>query len=235
MMQIAAMTDVGHHRRRNEDALAVRENVGLLLVADGMGGHPSGDVASEVAIDAALEALGPPEDEHGGDDPMRWLADAARAAHDAVLRDIREHPEHTGMGTTLVLAHVDETAGLISVAHVGDSRAYLLEDGEFRRLTQDHVTSSIFGGRSLTQAVGVDGSVRPEVVEVEAGPRARLLLCTDGLTDEVDERRMAQLAGEGPVKQAARSLIDAALAAGGHDNVTVILAELEPVPAQADA
>jgi len=122
------------------------------------------------------------------------------------------------MGTTLVLAVVSDASA--RVLHVGDSRAYLLDpDGAARPLTRDHGMHGY-----LTQALGLDREIEPDVAEVDCPAGARLLLCTDGLTNMVDDAGIAELLGRGGVQEACDSLIDAALAAGGVDNVTVVVA-----------
>lgn len=224
-MRVAATTDVGRQRDRNEDAHLVDLERGLLVVADGMGGHPAGDVASSLAVGRTDRDLDMVEDDaHTG--RMRAIGAAVRAAHMEVRSAAAEDPDKEGMGTTLVVAHVDEAERLLTLANVGDSRAYLLRDGKARQLTTDDIWSGVFG-RTLTQAVGASDAVEPEVIEVELEPGDRILLCTDGLTDELDGERIGALMAAADLDEAGRALVDAALAAGGHDNVTVVLAEIE--------
>lgn len=207
-MQVAYRTEVGHVRARNEDAVLARPERGVLAVADGLGGHPAGDVASLTAV-RSLDAA-PLSNGSGTEDVLA----AVRAAHEAVLQ-AAEEPDRAGMGTTLVLAVVGESAARI--AHVGDSRAYLLDPGgHLRAVTRDHGMHGY-----LTQALGLDREVHPDVVEVDCPPGSRLLLCTDGLTNMVDDGALATLLGRGDAQQACDSLVDAALEAGGVDNVTV--------------
>ena len=224
-MRVAATTDVGRQRDRNEDAHLVDPERGLLVVADGMGGHPAGDVASSLAVDRTERDLDPVDDDaHTG--RMRAIGAAVRAAHTEVRSAAAEDPDKEGMGTTLVIAHVDEAERLLTLANVGDSRAYLLRDGKPRQLTTDDSWSGVLG-RTLTQAIGASEAVEPEVIEVELEPGDRILLCTDGLTDELDEQRIGELMSVADLDDAGRALVDAALDAGGHDNVTVVLAEIE--------
>lgn len=227
-MRVTASTDVGRLRERNEDSHLVDLERGLLVVADGMGGHPAGDVASSLAVDSTDRDLGDletgPESENGW---MRAVRSAVRAAHDEVRSAAADDPDKAGMGTTLVIAHVDESERLLTLGNVGDSRAYLLRDGRARQLTTDDVRRGMHG-RTLTQAVGTSDEVEPEVIEVDVQPGDRLLLCTDGLTDELSEERIGALMGCPDLDEAGEALVDAALEAGGHDNVTVVLAEIEP-------
>lgn len=209
-MQVAYRTEVGHVRTRNEDAVLARPERGVLAVADGLGGHPAGDVASLTAVRRIdeLDLTG----ESGADE----LVAAAAEAHRAVL-EAGQHPDRHGMGTTLVLAAV--TDGAARVVHVGDSRAYLLPPGGgLRPLTEDHGMHGY-----LTQALGLDRDVRPDVAEVDCPPGTRLLLCTDGLTNMVDDEGIAEMLGHDDPQKACDALVEAALDAGGVDNVTVVV------------
>ena len=210
-MDVAYRTEVGHVRSRNEDALLARPERGLLAVADGLGGHPAGDVASLTAlssIDGSDLSADSTEDD---------LRTAAGKAHQAVLDAAQEQPGRTGMGTTLVLATLRDGSAL--VLHVGDSRAYLLgADGGLAALTEDHGMHGY-----LTQALGLDREVEPDVAEVPCPPESRLLLCTDGLTNMVDDDGLARLLGQGSAQEACDALVEAALDAGGIDNVTVVV------------
>ncbi len=209
-MQVAYRTEVGHVRTRNEDAVLARPERGLLAVADGMGGHPAGDLASLTAVRALDAAALTPES--GPDD----LREAARAAHRAVQAEGQE-PDRYGMGTTLVLAVIGGTSA--RVLHVGDSRAYLLDpDRRLAAVTRDHGMHGY-----LTQALGLDRDIEPDVAEVDCPPGSRLLLCTDGLTNMVEDREIAQLLGTGDEHRACDALVDAALEHGGVDNVTVVV------------
>jgi protein phosphatase len=209
-MQVAYRTEVGSVRSRNEDALLSRPERGLFAVADGLGGHPAGDVASMTAI-SSLDQAGLTADSTEDD-----LRVAAKAAHEAV-RAAAEEPGRAGMGTTLVLAAVTDDRA--RVLHVGDSRAYLLEsEGELRALTRDHGM-----GGFLTQALGLDREIHPDVADVECPPGSRLLLCSDGLTNMVEDDRLATLLGTGDAEAACDALVDDALANGGIDNVSVVV------------
>lgn len=210
-MQVAYRTEVGHVRQRNEDALLARPERGILAVADGLGGHPAGDLASLTAVQALDEA--PLTAAASADD----LVAATRDAHNAVLAVAEEEPGRLGMGTTVVLAVID--AGRARIVHVGDSRAYLLStDGELHAVTRDHGMHGY-----LTQALGLDRDVEPDVAEVLCEPGSRLLLCTDGLTNMVDDDKLAELLGQGDAQQACDALVQTALDNGGVDNVTVVV------------
>jgi PPM family protein phosphatase len=217
-MQVASRTEVGHVRRRNEDSLFVDESIGVVAVADGLGGHPCGDLASQTAVASLRESLaGGPAD---GADTGEWLTAALLVAHRAVVTEAGDDPDREGMATTVVLAAVDD--GQATIAHVGDSRAYLLSDGALQALTRDHGI-----GGYITQALGLDRLVAPDLARISdltAGDR--LLLCTDGLTNMMDDKGIALLLGKGDHTEATDALVEAALANGGIDNVTVIVVEV---------
>ena len=210
-MDVAYRTEVGHVRSRNEDALLARPERGVLAVADGLGGHPAGDVASLTAL-SSVDGSGLGAD--ASEDDLRAVA---AAAHQAVLDAAAAEPGRTGMGTTLVLAAVQDASAL--VLHVGDSRAYqLVPEGGLSAITEDHGLHGY-----LTQALGLDREIAPDVARVACPPGTRLLLCTDGLTNMVDDAAVAELLGRGSARDACDALVEAALDAGGVDNVTVVV------------
>jgi PPM family protein phosphatase len=236
---IGAATDVGRVREGNEDAYLVDDAMGLVAVADGMGGHRAGEVASATALEALRAAV-------GAGRPLREaIEDANEAVHTKSLTDASLH----GMGTTLTAGTL-AAGGTLIVGHVGDSRAYLLHDGELRRLTTDHslVEELVRDGRltadeaavhplrsRITRALGVDPSVEVDVYPVELTPGDRLLLCSDGLTGMVQADDIAAaLRRELDPTRAATALVDAANAAGGEDNITVVIvAVTDEAPARA--
>jgi serine/threonine protein phosphatase PrpC len=216
-MKVAARTEVGHVRRRNEDALLVEESAGVVAVADGLGGHPSGDVASRAAVVSLQQTCS--STRPAGEQLGKWVTDALLTAHQAVLDEAGDDPERAGMATTAVLAVVGDTD--LWIGHVGDSRGYLLSaGGRLQALTRDHGM-----GGYITQALGLERDVVPDVAHVDVSSGDRLLLCTDGLTNMVDEPRIAALLGDNDVQAATDGLVEAALANGGVDNVTVIVVE----------
>jgi serine/threonine protein phosphatase PrpC len=216
-MQVASRTEVGHVRRRNEDSLLVEESTGVVAVADGLGGHPCGDLASQTAVASIRDSLagGLPAAADAGD----WLTSALFVAHQAVLTEAGDDPDRAGMATTVVVAVVGDEQ--TTVVHVGDSRAYLMTDGDLRPLTRDHGL-----GGYITQALGLDRSMVPDVTDVERVAGDRLLLCTDGLTNMVDDKGIAVLLAKGDPTEATGALVDAALGNGGIDNVTVIVVDV---------
>jgi len=210
-MQVAARTEVGHVRARNEDALLVAGEDGLVAVFDGLGGHPAGDVASATAAaslrDSGLGTASTAED----------LVAALQAAHDAVGAAADGDPGRTGMATTAVVATL--AGGTALVAHVGDSRAYLRDgDGRLEQVTRDHGM-----GGYITQALGLDRGVDPDGVGLATPPASRLRLCSDGLSNMVDAVDIGALLGAGDATAACDALVEAALDRGGIDNVTVVV------------
>ena len=228
----AGLSDVGLVRPGNEDAWVARPP--LFAVADGLGGHQAGEIASRIAMDT-LEEQAP----RGAD--VAALEAAVRAANSAVIEAARDGKGRTGMGTTLTAVVVD---GLrLAFAHVGDSRAYLLHEGALKRVTEDHsmVADMIRQGtlteeesryhpnRSvITRALGTDPGVVPDAFDIRAEPGDRLLLSTDGLHGQVSDVEIADIlrSSQTPA-EAARALVDAANGAGGGDNVTVVVVDID--------
>jgi serine/threonine protein phosphatase PrpC len=225
---IGAATDVGRVREGNEDAYLVDDAMGLVAVADGMGGHRAGEVASATALEALRAAI----------TSGRPLRESIQDANEAVFRKSLTDNSLRGMGTTLTAGTL-ASGGTLLVGHVGDSRAYLLHDGELKQVTVDHslVEELVREGRLtadeaavhpqrsiITRALGVDASVDVDVYPVELAPGDRLLLCSDGLTGMVQADEIAAtLRREDDPTRAATQLVDAANAAGGEDNITVVV------------
>ncbi len=225
---MGAATDVGRVRDGNEDAYLVDDAMGLVAVADGMGGHRGGEVASATALEALRAAI----------TSGRPLRESIEDANQAVFTKSLTDTNLRGMGTTLTAGTL-VAGGTILVGHVGDSTAYLLHEGELRQVTDDHslVEELVREGRLtadeaavhpqrsiITRALGVDASVQVDVYPVELAPGDRLLLCSDGLTGMVQPDEIAAtLRREDDPNRAAAQLIDAANQAGGEDNITVVV------------
>jgi serine/threonine protein phosphatase PrpC len=234
--QAAAHTSTGRVRRGNEDAFGFRPERGIFVVCDGMGGAAGGEVASRLAVDTVLETIS----NRLSNEPAREaLRQAVAEANDAVHRRADADPGLFGMGTTLVALLLPDGEKTALVAHAGDSRAYLFRNGRLSRCTNDHslvheqmrigAMTAEEAERSplrsvITRAIGTQPSVTPDLDEIQTAPEDLFLLCTDGLTRELEEDRIAQiLAAEPDLDHAARQLIDAANNAGGRDNVTCLL------------
>ncbi|HVS28187.1 MAG TPA: Stp1/IreP family PP2C-type Ser/Thr phosphatase [Solirubrobacteraceae bacterium] len=234
-----ARSETGRVRRANEDSLFAREPV--FVVADGMGGARAGEVASKLAVDTFEPGLG---DEGTPEDRLEAAAHAANAR---IHELARSDQQRAGMGTTLTAVYVDESS--VALAHVGDSRAYLMRDSKLQRLTHDHslveelkrkgqlteAEAAEHPQRSIiTRALGPEAEVEVDRATVQARDRDIFLLCSDGLTGMVSEEDIANLiTGSESLEQAGHKLIDAANAAGGRDNVSVVLFRVEDVPSSA--
>lgn len=220
-------TDIGRARERNEDSYLAQEP--LFAVADGMGGHRAGDVASALALQT-LQDIAASGDWDG-------LVDQVRKANRVVFDRSTGDRSLSGMGTTLTAALIGDSA--VRLVHVGDSRAYLVRDGELRMLTEDHtlvqrmvregkISAEEAGNHPqrsiLTRALGVEEDVPVDEVSVEPRSGDRILLCTDGLTGMMRDASIAEILQNTPDPQeAAEKLVNAANRAGGLDNITVLI------------
>jgi serine/threonine protein phosphatase PrpC len=238
-IEAAAHSHPGRQRRHNEDAFGVHLDLGLFVVADGMGGHAGGEVASRLAVTAVAEHLqrATHRPATGSSRAGDLLAAAVRHANHTVLHAARTRTEERDMGTTIacVLARGDRAA----VAHVGDSRVYRYRDGQLEMLTDDHSLlaeclrsgyltkerASAFPYRHfVTRSLGGDENVEADVRLIQPLPGDVMLICSDGLTGVVDEEEIAAILAEEPcLDDAVRRLVDLANEAGGPDNVTVVL------------
>jgi PPM family protein phosphatase len=223
----------GRKRRHNEDAYVLQPP--LFAIADGMGGAKAGEVASGLAAAAVQES---DEDEASGEARVAALiAEANRR----VFRRANEDREASGMGTTMTVALVEDDR--VAIGHVGDSRAYLIRDGELEQLTDDHslVAELVRSGKLtpeeaeshpqrsvITRAVGTEADVDVDTFSVVASPGDLFLLCSDGLTDMVDGGTILEAIEEhrDDLKKAAKALVNAANRVGGEDNITVIFFEV---------
>lgn len=234
-----AATDTGQVRDGNEDSYLVDRRLELFAIADGMGGHRAGEVASATALEGLQAAVG----------SGISVADAVGRANTAVWDKASGDTSLAGMGTTLTAAWSDGTT--MTVAHVGDSRAYLLRGDTLQRVTVDHslVEELIRDGKLteeqaavhpqrsiITRALGVDSSVDVDVYSLVLQPNDRVMLCSDGLTSMVRANGIAEILGrESDPTAAANALVDAANEAGGDDNITVVVLDaiadgIDPLP-----
>lgn len=238
MLRVAehyAATDTGLLRSANEDSLLSRSP--LFVVADGMGGAQAGEVASRLAV----ETFGQESEDFS--DPVASLVAQAHAANSRIYELAHDDASYAGMGTTVTAVYVG--AQEVTIAHVGDSRAYCLRDGELLRLTDDHslVDELIRQGRLtpeeaeehpqrsiITRALGPEASVEVDTRSFKARGEDVYMLCSDGLTSMLGEARLEQiLVAHRKLSEAGEALIEAANAAGGRDNITVVLLRLEEV------
>jgi serine/threonine protein phosphatase PrpC len=235
-----AKTDTGRQRRENEDCAFARAPV--FVVADGMGGAQAGEVAARIAVDAFAHGL--PD----SGSPEERLASRVQEANHRIWEQSRSRSEQAGMGTTLTAAYLDDSE--LAIAHVGDSRAYLFRDGSLTRLTQDHslVDELVRRGKLtaeqaaehpqrsiITRALGAEPTVEVDTWTYPVRAGDVILLCSDGLTSMVAEERLEEiLRSSSDLKLAAQQLIDEANAAGGRDNITVVLSRIEDAAAGHD-
>jgi PPM family protein phosphatase len=227
-VEAGVRSDVGRMRQRNEDAYLVKDS--LFVVADGIGGHRGGDVASALALET-IESVAPEET------TLEALVEDIKRANQAVLERGEADRDLRGMGTTITAVLVDDARA--HVAHVGDSRAYLLREGTLQQLTEDHtlVQRMVREGRLtqeeaahhpqrsvLTRALGVEGEIPVDELSLDVHAGDRFLLCTDGLSAMIERGRIEKILQREKDPQAAcDKLIDAANRAGGDDNITVIV------------
>ena len=245
----AGMTDVGCVRKHNEDNLIMAPELGLFIVADGLGGHAAGEVASEIVVNTMGKFVGETVEQERTwpvdyDADLSYNANRLKAAvglaDRAIADDIRVNPERETMGSTVVSLIVGE--GKATFAHVGDSRAYLLDPEGIRQITKDHswVAEQVANGiltasearvhpfrNVITQALGNGGELAVDLQEIELSESERLLLCSDGLSGMVPDQQIWEIVNQASSFQVAvEGLIAAAKAAGGEDNITAILVGL---------
>jgi protein phosphatase len=241
-LRTALLTDVGRVRQNNEDAIEEDRERGLVVLADGMGGYQAGEVASRLAVSTILDAM-----RKGGDRRPRTAAaalrDAVEQANRVILDAAGNHPQYSGMGTTVVACLADGERFVI--AWVGDSRLYRLRGGALMQLTRDHSlvqelvdhghytleqAQQLMSKNIVTRALGVEAQVQVDVVETDGQKGDLLLLCSDGLSDMLDDaslRTILKRTADDP-DTTARALIDQANARGGKDNISVILVHVRP-------
>ncbi len=233
---VSALSDVGCVRTNNEDAFGYDEMLGIYVVCDGMGGMASGEVASAHAVAAVVNSYA--ESAASGAPVSTRLLAALNAAN----QDVWEHaqiPEHRGMGTTAIAAALEGEK--LILGNVGDSRAYIIQDGQCGQLTVDHSyinelirngtltvesaqTADLKGMESvITRAVGVAPEVQPDFYSIDLKPGTSVLLATDGLTRYLSQEEIADLLGATPFESVCASLIEVAKQRGGVDNITCLL------------
>jgi PPM family protein phosphatase len=243
-LQYAAISDVGRVRKDNQDSGYA--GPWLLTVCDGVGGAARGDLASSTAIGQLRRLDQPPEDDHAEKRRLELVAGALHRASDKIGDLVDEEPSLSGTSTTATVALFDGER--LAMGHIGDSRAYLFRDHEISQLTSDHtfVQSLIDEGRIseddarthphrnlILKALDGVHEVDPDLFTVELAAGDRILLCSDGATGSLDDRRLTDILSTGSPDFAAVELVRASLEAGSTDNVTCIVADV--VPAEADA
>lgn len=240
------LTDVGQVRSHNEDSILLEPGLHLYAVADGMGGHKGGEFASKICLDTlkdylirAAQGQAPlvGQADSAYSDAANLLGSAVRFANRAVFEAASAKPEWRGMGTTIVALTVTDST--VAIAHVGDSRAYLLRNGHFEQVTQDHSwieeqvraglmsrDEALFakGRNVLTRAIGQEATVKVDLDELGLQAGDALLLCSDGLYGMVaDEEIAALISAAASPEEACRELVACANGRGGRDNISVVL------------
>ena len=237
----AAHTDVGLRRQNNEDSLFVDSDAGLFIVADGMGGHAAGEVASKIAVQTLAGQLGGLASGASDENVRTAMRSAIVEAGRIIYTQSHQVSEQAGMGTTVTALYLTGD-GRYVVGHIGDSRAYLLRDGRLERLTRDHslvqeqldqglLTSERARGHPLnhilTRALGTVKHVSPDVYSGAYAAGDIYLLASDGLTDMLAESEIQEILSEaGSLEPGLAALIENANAAGGLDNITAVAAEI---------
>ena len=249
-MQIKAsgISDVGLKREGNEDSFSTEDSLGLYIVADGMGGHLAGEVASQIAVEMInksfrkwVEKEVPEEELFGSHDSSltlkgNYILSSIRLANRVVYEMAMEYDQYHGMGTTVVIVLVTPT--LIITANVGDSRIYKIKDGNIERLSRDHtiVSEQVEMGAMteeeaetsplkhiLTRNLGSAENVDPDIFEIEPSNNDRFILCSDGLTDLVtDEEILEMTQDEDDPEKLCSKFIEKVLKRGAHDNTTIV-------------
>ena len=243
-----ARTDVGPVRENNEDNMLLMHEEGLFIVADGMGGHAAGEVASEIAVHTIKEVLledqdpdetrlnRPLDEEESIRERLRY---AMNQASIRVRQEARINAAYRGMGTTLTVLLLEEDIAHFS--HVGDSRLYLYRGGNLRRLTRDHtvVQNEIDAGRIspelarivpnknvLTQSIGSHVTIDPDTATRHVEEEDVFMLCSDGLTDPLDDRALEEIFEKTPFADLVDELVQQAIDSGAEDNVTVVVVKV---------
>jgi PPM family protein phosphatase len=246
-IQVSSLTNPGRVRTHNEDTIGDDPDLGVVIVADGMGGYSSGEIASQIAVDNVLDELrrtlpdikpGELDQRLGYSAQTRAVRNAIVHANTAIYEAARKDPRHRGMGTTLVMAAFRDSQ--LTIANVGDSRMYRLREARLEQLTVDHTliqdlvdhgfynreeARGALNKNLVTRALGIEPSVAVDVREGLALPGDLYLLCSDGLNDMIDDEaiRLALCEHGHDLELASTSLIGAALNAGGKDNVSVVV------------
>ncbi|HEY3326780.1 MAG TPA: Stp1/IreP family PP2C-type Ser/Thr phosphatase [Novimethylophilus sp.] len=259
ILEVVRLSDVGLRREHNEDAVASEPEAGLVVLADGMGGYKAGEVASEIAVLTLVSSIrerlleqpaGKADEDSGLLRESLILRDAVHQANSAIYNVSQSQPQCAGMGTTLVAAVF--TDDRVCVGHIGDSRMYRLRGDTFTQLTEDHsllneqlksglITAEqakVSNNKNLvTRALGIDPEVELELHEYEVQPGDIYLLCSDGLSDLVEDEEIQLTLStlSANLELAAHQLVQMANDNGGKDNISVILARpLRPFPAKRD-
>lgn len=234
------LSDKGLKREGNQDSFLIDERLGLFIVADGVGGHQGGEVASALAVETVREVVGHPKASRFT--PKEVLYQAYEEASHRIYDRSSADSKLSGMGTTMVMGYIRENK--IFIANVGDSRCYLFRKPYIWQITEDHslINEQIrlgllteeqahktIGKNVITRSVGFERDVFPDVIEREISSGDIFLFCSDGLSGMVDDQLMCQIFSQNPIDKVTPKMIEHALANGGDDNVTVLVLQIQDV------
>lgn len=235
-VDVWCQTDVGLKRENNQDTFLLDPDLGLYIVADGMGGHSGGEVASALAAQTVKDTIQESFDKESGVDARELLIRAYKKASQRVHEESQRRPELSGMGTTMVVALIRDDN--VYIGNVGDSRAYLSTSEGYWQLTEDHslVNEEIRSGRIteaqaknyfaknvITRSVGFESEVNPDVIQKKIKVGDTIVICSDGLSGLVPDQKISEVTRNFPPNEVVPILIDLAKSNGGDDNVTVLL------------
>lgn len=234
------LTDCGQVRSHNEDAGGIYYNASnqlMAVIADGMGGHKAGDVASQMAVSQLQKYWEDTSSFSSPNEIEEWLHNAVELVNKSIYNHAQEHKEYEGMGTTIVIAiHIND---FLTVAHVGDSRCYLLNESGFRQITQDHslVNALIQSGQIskddakyhprknvVLRALGSEPKVDTDIITTTLEKDDKIVLCTDGLTDKIHDEEIHEFIHQhNDLEETGQHLVDMANKRGGEDNISLII------------
>ncbi|MFC1858934.1 protein phosphatase 2C domain-containing protein [Thermodesulfobacteriota bacterium] len=250
VVEASGITDVGQKRKGNEDALYLDDALGLYVVADGMGGHQAGEVASEIVIETVRDYIKDPDEGDGQEliEPdeaisreANRLLSSIHLANQGVHQVAQTNEAYKGMGSTISAAYFTDDS--LIVANVGDSPIYLVHDGNIELLSVTHNVISEQSavdpeaakriskklGQLLTRAMGIEDSVKPDVCEIQCFKGDMLVISSDGLSDLVSPEEILEVVNEKRTEEACQTLVDMANERGGHDNITVIVLKVKDI------
>lgn len=237
MFRVAYRTDVGLKRESNQDAVKVCEDLQLCIVADGMGGHKAGEVASSLTVDSIEKFI---RNVQVFDDHKAFLTEALKVANKTVYLKALDHPEYRGMGTTCSLVMQDQD--YLHVAHVGDSRVYFIKENDIEQITEDHtlVESLVKSGEItkaaskshpkrhvITRAIGTEATIEVDYYRYHSDQIKKVLVCSDGLTEKIDDQELYKTIESNTLESAVEALVNLANDRGGTDNITIIIMVVE--------
>jgi len=237
---MTAATDTGSVRRMNQDCVCIVPELDVAVLADGLGGHQAGEIASRMSVDAITRHFGDRAAVAGAADAADQMLEAVNAANAEVYSNSRQFSHMEGMGTTVVAAHVCN--GRVIIGHIGDCRCYRFRKGELAQLTEDHTLASRllrgnpagivpdYSHHMLDKALGTQPLCAPDILDREVLPGDVLMLCSDGLTNEVADRDIhAMLRRFASPAETAEELVNLALRNGGNDDVTAVVVDVADV------